>query len=161
LLALHAGLGVPIHSALHFETDRAIDIDMEQVEVAGKRRMQILATGLLPLIALGAILGMASAYGMNLFTVFTTAERRDGANYVMVTKVFGLPVNSRPATQADLIRHDASMTAVKIAVLGVSGAVFIVAIAMCFASITGRPRTLLLWFHEKLGTVQWSSQRLR
>lgn len=134
---------------------------MENGEITGKRRMQILATGLLPLIALGAILGMASAYGLNLLTFFTNVERRDAANYVVVTKVLGLAVSSRPATEADLRKDDASMMAVKIAVLCVLVPVSIVAISMCFASITGRPRKMLQWFDQKLGSVQWSSQRQR
>jgi hypothetical protein len=134
---------------------------MENVEISGKRRMQIFVTGLLPLISLCAILGMASAYEFDLVTVFTKVERRDAANYVIVTKVLGVPISSRPATKADLREDDVLITTVKIVVLCVSGAVVSMALAMCFVSITGRPKKILQWFDRKLGSVQWSGQRQR
>lgn len=132
---------------------------MEHVEVSGKRRMQILATGLLPLIALVAILGMASAHGLDILRVFTTIDKRDAANHVVVTKVFGVPVASRPATQRDLNREDSVAGIIKIVVLLVSAVITAVAFLMCFSSVTGRPRKLLVWFDAKLGSVQWSGQK--
>jgi hypothetical protein len=132
---------------------------MEPVEINGKRRMQIFATGLLPLISLCALLGMASAYGFDLFSAFTKVEHRDATNYVMVTKVFGLPVSTRPATPADLKEDDVLMTLIKIVVLCGSGVALGLALAMCFASITGQPRKMLEWFDRKLGSVRRSGQR--
>lgn len=127
--------------------------------VSTKRRLQIAATGLMPLVALCAILGMASAYGFNLITFFTKVERHDASNFIVVTKVLGMTVNSRPATKADLVEDDAKTVLMKSAVLCFSGLVLLLALSMCFAALVGRPLKVLVWFDQKLGSVQWSHNR--
>ena len=121
-----------------------------------KRRIQIFATGIVPLLVLWLFLSMASAYGLDVFKAFTTFEKRDASNYVVVTKVLGVAIASRPATQTELTTDDTASGIVRIAILSVSVVVAAVAFLMCFTSVVGRPKKLLFWFDRKLGSVQWS-----
>ena len=125
---------------------------MQESHISGKRRAQIFATGVAPLIVLCVILAMASQFGLDVFSFFTHVDKRDAANYVVVTKVFGVAVSSRPATAADLAEEDTVMRVVKIAVLAGSFVVLSGSILMCYAAITEKPRNILLWFDQKLGT---------
>ncbi len=129
---------------------------MENHQISGKRRAQIFGTGLAPLLVLGVILAMASQFGLDVVSLFTQVEKRDASNYVVVTKVLGIPVHSRPATQSDLIEEDSVMRVVKIAVLIGSFVVLSGSILMCYAAITGKPSGLLHWFDRKLGSVRTS-----
>jgi hypothetical protein len=99
---------------------------------------------------------MASQFDLDLFSFFTQVEKRDASNYVVVTKVFGVPVSSRPATAADLAEEDAVMRVIKIAVLVGSLAILSGSVLMCYSAITGKPHRILAWFDQKLGTVRTS-----
>ena len=127
--------------------------------ITPKRRAQIFATGLIPLLVLYFILAMASRFGLDLVSFFTHVEKRDAANYEVVTKVLGVPIKSRPATQEDIAKDDEAATIVKIVVLVGSSLIIAVSFLMCYASVTGRPTGALRWFDQKLGSVRWSWQR--
>jgi hypothetical protein len=129
---------------------------MQELLISGKRRAQIFATGIAPLAVLCVILAMASQFGLDVFSFFTQVEKRDASNYVVVTKVFGLSVSSRPATAADLAEEDAVMRVVTIAVLVGSLVILSGSALMCYSAITGKPRRILVWFDQKLGSVRTS-----
>ena len=127
---------------------------MQELHISGKRRVQIFATGMAPLLVLCVILAMASQFGLNVVSLFTQVEKRDAAHYVVVTKVFGVPVSSRPATAADLAEEDTVMRGVKIVVLAGSFGVLCGSALMCYSAATGKPRNILAWFDQKLGSVR-------
>lgn len=129
---------------------------MQASHVSGKRRARILATGAAPLLVLGVILTMAAQFGLDVFSFFAHVEQRDAAPYVVVTKIFGAPVASRPATAADLAGEDAVVRVAKLAVLAGSVLVLCGSILMCHVAITGKPRRVLVWFDQKLGSVRTS-----
>ena len=127
---------------------------MQEPIISGKRRAQIFATGLAPLVVLCVILAMASQFGLDVFSFLTQVEKRDAGNYVIVTKVFGVRVSSRAATTADLAEDDAVMRAEKIAVIAGSLVIVCGSVLMCYSAITGKPRRVLAWFDQKLGSVR-------
>ena len=118
-------------------------------------------TGLMPILVLCAILGMAAKCGFDVVDFFTTVEQRDARNYVVVTKVFGLPVHSRPATPSDLNKEEAIDTTMKVTLLGGSFLILGGSLLMCFSALTKRPRKALLWFDRKLGSAQLFQGRAR
>jgi len=123
-------------------------------EITFKRRVQIFLTGLAPLLTLVVILAMASRFGLDIVSLFTSVDKRDAANYVIVTKVLGVVVHSRPATAADLAGEDAVMHVVKIVVLVVSAVIFSGSLLMCYAALTGKPKSVLRWSSRQLGSVR-------
>jgi hypothetical protein len=127
---------------------------MEATLITTKRRVQIFMTGVAPLLVLGIILAMAAQFGLDVVSLFTKVDKRDAANYVVVTKVFGVTVNSRPATQADLVEEDSVMRIVKIAVLVGSFIIISGSLLMCYASVTGKPPSVLSWCDRQLGSVR-------
>jgi hypothetical protein len=127
---------------------------MKETDLSAKRRVQIFMTGIAPLMALCAILFMAAKFDLNIIDLFTKVEQRDAKNFVVVTKVFGVALSSRPATPADLAEEDAVMRTVKIAVLVGSAVVIGGSMLMCVSAATGRPQKALRWFDRKLGSAQ-------
>lgn len=127
---------------------------MQDTTITTKRRAKLFMTGLAPLLTLCVILAMAAQNGLDVVSLFAKVEKRDAANYVVVTKLFGVPVSSRPATQADLVEEDTVMRVVKIAVLVGSFIILSGSLLMCYASITGKPRSVLIWVDRKLGSVR-------
>jgi hypothetical protein len=121
-----------------------------QPPLTAKRRLQIFATGITPLLVLAIILAMASKFGLDIVSLFAQVEKRDAANYVVETKVLGVVISSRPATAADLAEEDAIMRVVKVVVLVGSFAVITGSLVMCYTAIMQRPRSMLVWFDQKL-----------
>jgi hypothetical protein len=134
---------------------------MQHTSITTKRRLQIFMTALAPLLTLCVILAAAGHHGLDVVSLFTEVEKRDAANYVVVTKVFGLVVSSRPAAQADLMEEDAVMLVVKIAVLIGSTIILSGSLLMCYAAVMGKPRSFLQWCDRKLGSVRSAVPSIR
>src|SRR5262245_44096595 len=101
-------------------------------KITGQRRVKIFAVGFAPIVVLVIILITAAQFGLNVLSFMTSVESRNARDYVVRTKILGITLAERPATQADITEEDKIVRVVKGVVLVAAIATVGGCLVMCY-----------------------------